>query len=314
MTGLPFVWAVWAGRTGAASPDVCRLLYDTRLRGVAAIDAIARRERARRSGGAGADRQLSARHDHLRPRRAAARRRAGVFRWAGGGAADPAGAAAAHVCGRRPARAGATIGGGQGGRVQGAHGRRARTDRGQSRCRGARGRRRGAPPLPRGADLLLGRAADAVAGALHPEPSAPTTSTATSTTPTSAPRSATSAPSTARSDTPKPTSSPRRVCREDPRDRRARRRPDPDAGRPPPRPASSSGTRSCSATSRRTSPRFNIHGFSARRSHFSQGVEAAAAATVLERLEAARAWAASRAAAPRSWSIASASAHRAARC
>ena len=45
MTGLPFVWAVWAGRTGAASPDVCRLLYDTRLRGVAAIDAIARRER-----------------------------------------------------------------------------------------------------------------------------------------------------------------------------------------------------------------------------------------------------------------------------
>ena len=45
MTGLPFVWAVWAGRSGAASPDVCRLLYDTRLRGVAAIDAIARRER-----------------------------------------------------------------------------------------------------------------------------------------------------------------------------------------------------------------------------------------------------------------------------
>jgi chorismate dehydratase len=46
MTGLPFVWAVWAGRSGAASPDVCRLLYETRLRGVAAIDAIARRERA----------------------------------------------------------------------------------------------------------------------------------------------------------------------------------------------------------------------------------------------------------------------------
>jgi chorismate dehydratase len=45
MTGLPFVWAVWAGRAGAASPDVCRLLYDTRRRGVAAIDAIARRER-----------------------------------------------------------------------------------------------------------------------------------------------------------------------------------------------------------------------------------------------------------------------------
>jgi len=45
MTGLPFVWAVWAGRAGAASPAVCRLLYETRLRGVAAVEAIARRER-----------------------------------------------------------------------------------------------------------------------------------------------------------------------------------------------------------------------------------------------------------------------------
>ncbi len=54
MTGLPFVWAVWAGRAGAASPDVCRLLYETRRRGVAAIDTIARRERPGRSGGAGA--------------------------------------------------------------------------------------------------------------------------------------------------------------------------------------------------------------------------------------------------------------------
>jgi chorismate dehydratase len=45
LTGLPFVWAVWAGRTGAASPDVCRLLHDARLRGAANIDAIARRER-----------------------------------------------------------------------------------------------------------------------------------------------------------------------------------------------------------------------------------------------------------------------------
>ena len=45
MTGLPFVWAVWAGRAGAASPDVCRLLYETRRHGVAAIDTIARRER-----------------------------------------------------------------------------------------------------------------------------------------------------------------------------------------------------------------------------------------------------------------------------
>jgi hypothetical protein len=39
------VWAVWAGRTGAASPEVCRLLHDTRLHGVARIDAIAARER-----------------------------------------------------------------------------------------------------------------------------------------------------------------------------------------------------------------------------------------------------------------------------
>ena len=45
MTGLPFVWAVWAGRVGAASPAVCRMLYETRVRGVASIDAIARRER-----------------------------------------------------------------------------------------------------------------------------------------------------------------------------------------------------------------------------------------------------------------------------
>lgn len=45
LTGLPFVWAVWSGRLGAASPAVCRLLYETRLRGVASIDAIARRER-----------------------------------------------------------------------------------------------------------------------------------------------------------------------------------------------------------------------------------------------------------------------------
>jgi chorismate dehydratase len=45
LTGLPFVWAVWAGRSGAASPAVCRLLYETRLRGEAAVDAIARREK-----------------------------------------------------------------------------------------------------------------------------------------------------------------------------------------------------------------------------------------------------------------------------
>jgi chorismate dehydratase len=45
LTGLPFVWAVWAGRAGAASPAVCRLLYETRVHGVANVDAIARRER-----------------------------------------------------------------------------------------------------------------------------------------------------------------------------------------------------------------------------------------------------------------------------
>jgi chorismate dehydratase len=45
LTGLPFVWAVWSGRLGAASPATCRLLYEARLRGEANIDAIARRER-----------------------------------------------------------------------------------------------------------------------------------------------------------------------------------------------------------------------------------------------------------------------------
>jgi chorismate dehydratase len=44
MTGLPFVWAFWAGRAGAAPDAVCRLLRETRDRGVAAIDAIAGRE------------------------------------------------------------------------------------------------------------------------------------------------------------------------------------------------------------------------------------------------------------------------------
>jgi chorismate dehydratase len=45
LTGLPFVWAAWAGRAGAASPEVCRLLLEARLAGEAAIDAIAARER-----------------------------------------------------------------------------------------------------------------------------------------------------------------------------------------------------------------------------------------------------------------------------
>jgi chorismate dehydratase len=44
LTGLPFVWAFWAGRADAASPSVCRLLREARDRGVAAIDVIAQRE------------------------------------------------------------------------------------------------------------------------------------------------------------------------------------------------------------------------------------------------------------------------------
>ena len=45
MTGLPFGGAVWAGRAGAASPETCRLLEEAKQRGLASIDAIARRER-----------------------------------------------------------------------------------------------------------------------------------------------------------------------------------------------------------------------------------------------------------------------------
>jgi chorismate dehydratase len=41
MTGLPFVWAVWAGRIDAAPPHVCRALAEARDRGVQAIDRIA---------------------------------------------------------------------------------------------------------------------------------------------------------------------------------------------------------------------------------------------------------------------------------
>jgi len=41
MTGLPFVWAFWAGRRDAASPDVCRALAETRDRGIPEIDRIA---------------------------------------------------------------------------------------------------------------------------------------------------------------------------------------------------------------------------------------------------------------------------------
>lgn len=43
MTGLPFVWAFWAGpETGAISPGVCRSLCEARDRGIGAVDEIAR--------------------------------------------------------------------------------------------------------------------------------------------------------------------------------------------------------------------------------------------------------------------------------
>lgn len=43
MTGLPFVYAVWAGREGVASSEHVRALQEARDRGVAAVEAIARR-------------------------------------------------------------------------------------------------------------------------------------------------------------------------------------------------------------------------------------------------------------------------------
>lgn len=41
MTGLPFVWAFWAGRPDAASPEVVRRLQSTRDAGLAVSDALA---------------------------------------------------------------------------------------------------------------------------------------------------------------------------------------------------------------------------------------------------------------------------------
>lgn len=41
MTGLPFVWAFWAGRPGAATPETVRLLQSAAEHGLAASDAIA---------------------------------------------------------------------------------------------------------------------------------------------------------------------------------------------------------------------------------------------------------------------------------
>ena len=42
LTGLPFVYAMWTGRAGAASPDQCRALQHARDRGVAHVAEIAR--------------------------------------------------------------------------------------------------------------------------------------------------------------------------------------------------------------------------------------------------------------------------------
>lgn len=41
LTGLPFVYAMWAGRPGVASPQHCRLLQAARDRGVANLEGIA---------------------------------------------------------------------------------------------------------------------------------------------------------------------------------------------------------------------------------------------------------------------------------
>lgn len=41
LTGLPFVWAFWAGRPGAVSPEAVSALAEARDRGVAAVEAIA---------------------------------------------------------------------------------------------------------------------------------------------------------------------------------------------------------------------------------------------------------------------------------
>ena len=41
MTGLPFVWAFWAGRPGAVDASACTGLQQARDRGVASVDQIA---------------------------------------------------------------------------------------------------------------------------------------------------------------------------------------------------------------------------------------------------------------------------------
>ena len=42
LTGLPFVYAMWVGRPGAASPSQCRALQQARDRGIAQLPAIAK--------------------------------------------------------------------------------------------------------------------------------------------------------------------------------------------------------------------------------------------------------------------------------
>jgi len=42
LTGLPFVYAMWVGRPGVASPQQCRLLREARERGEANLETIAR--------------------------------------------------------------------------------------------------------------------------------------------------------------------------------------------------------------------------------------------------------------------------------
>ena len=64
MTGLPFVYAMWVGRAGAATPDQCRALQAARDRGVAHLPQI-----ARAAGGGNAElerRSLVYLRDHLR--------------------------------------------------------------------------------------------------------------------------------------------------------------------------------------------------------------------------------------------------------
>jgi chorismate dehydratase len=42
LTGLPFVYAMWVGRPGVASPAQCRALQQARDRGIANLPAIAK--------------------------------------------------------------------------------------------------------------------------------------------------------------------------------------------------------------------------------------------------------------------------------